>query len=113
MRQPRRPAPRQNRPPRLPALGPEPIGAAAGKGGAVTPPAIRCSHDAPLPPPAELARKYPPDPVPYARVDLPSARLGGALGQGVTRGPFSQLMVFTCQVLPGLGRARTSAPLST
>jgi hypothetical protein len=51
----------RNRPSRLPALGPEPAGAAAGKGGAVTPPAIRCAHDAPLPPPAELARKYSPD----------------------------------------------------
>jgi hypothetical protein len=34
---------------------PEPAGTAAGKGGAVTPPAIRCTHDAPLPPRAELA----------------------------------------------------------
>jgi len=30
-------------------------GAAAGKGGAVTPPANRPAHDAPLPPPAEIA----------------------------------------------------------
>ena len=43
----------------LPALKPEPAGMAAGKGGAVTPPAIRCAHDTPLPPLAELARKYP------------------------------------------------------
>jgi len=36
-------------------LGLEPVGTAAGKGRAVTPSAIRCAHDAPPPPRAELA----------------------------------------------------------
>jgi hypothetical protein len=36
-------------------LGPELAGTAADKGRAVTPPAIRCAHDAPLPPRAEFA----------------------------------------------------------
>jgi hypothetical protein len=46
---------RQNRSTGPSGLGPEPAGTAAGKGGAVTPPAIRCAHDAPLPPRAVLA----------------------------------------------------------
>ena len=48
--------PRQNRSSGLSALGPEPVGLAAGKGGAVTPPPIRCAHDALPLPRAELAR---------------------------------------------------------
>src|SRR5260370_7953768 len=99
MRQPRRPAPRQNRPPRLPALGPEPIGAAAGKGGAVPPPALRCSHDAPLPPPAELALQYPPHPGPFAPMHLPPPRLTAALAPILTHRPINQPSAFTLHPL--------------
>jgi hypothetical protein len=39
----------------LPSSGQSPPARQLGKGGAVTPPVIRCAHDAPLPPRAELA----------------------------------------------------------